>query len=85
MKASDKPQISKKWWTSEKPRDVQGAEVEKAIQTAEDQIARILQHLVETLQDGAVFDPHRKQGWDQTRNQPFEFNFGEFVKHLPRG
>jgi hypothetical protein len=25
MKATDKPQISKKWWTSEKPADVKGA------------------------------------------------------------
>jgi hypothetical protein len=35
MKASDKPQISKKWWTSEKPSDIKGAELEKALQKAE--------------------------------------------------
>jgi hypothetical protein len=35
MKASDKPQISKKWWTSEKPSDVKGTELEKALQAAE--------------------------------------------------
>ena len=35
MKVSDKPQISKKWWTSEKPADVKGAELEKALQAAE--------------------------------------------------
>jgi hypothetical protein len=35
MKASDKPQISKKWWTSEKPSEIKGAELEKALQAAE--------------------------------------------------
>jgi hypothetical protein len=35
MKANDKPQISKKWWTSEKPSDVKGADLEKALQAAE--------------------------------------------------
>jgi hypothetical protein len=35
MKVSDKPQISKKWWTSEKPADVKGTDLEKALQTAE--------------------------------------------------
>jgi len=35
MKVSDKPQISKKWWTSEKPADVKGTELEKALQAAE--------------------------------------------------
>jgi hypothetical protein len=35
MKASDKPQISKKWWTSEKPDDIKGAELEKALISAE--------------------------------------------------
>jgi len=39
MKASDKPQISKKWWTSEKPADVKGAELEKALQAAEKALA----------------------------------------------
>jgi hypothetical protein len=35
MKATDKPQISRKWWTSEKPSDVKGAELEKSLQNAE--------------------------------------------------
>jgi hypothetical protein len=39
MKASDKPQISKKWWTSEKPSDIKGAELEKALQAAEKALA----------------------------------------------
>jgi hypothetical protein len=39
MKANDKPQISKKWWTSEKPADVKGAELEKALQAAEKALA----------------------------------------------
>ena len=39
MKASDKPQISKKWWTSEKPADVKGAELEKALAAAEKALA----------------------------------------------
>jgi hypothetical protein len=39
MKATDKPQISKKWWTSEKPVDVKGAELEKALAAAEKALA----------------------------------------------
>jgi hypothetical protein len=39
MKASDKPQISKKWWTSEKPSDIKGSELEKALQKAEGALA----------------------------------------------
>jgi hypothetical protein len=39
MKASDRPQISKKWWTSEKPSDIKGAELEKALQAAEKALA----------------------------------------------
>jgi hypothetical protein len=35
MKASDKPEISKKWWTSEKPADVEGKELVKALDAAE--------------------------------------------------
>ena len=35
MKASDKPEISKKWWTSEKPADIKGADLEKALDSAE--------------------------------------------------
>jgi hypothetical protein len=35
MKANAKPELSKKWWTSEKPDDVKGAELEKALQAAE--------------------------------------------------
>jgi hypothetical protein len=35
MKSSDKPEISKKWWSSEKPGDVKGVELEKALAAAE--------------------------------------------------
>jgi hypothetical protein len=35
MKANAKPEFSKKWWTSEKPDDVKGAELEKALQATE--------------------------------------------------
>ena len=34
MKSSDKPEISKKWWTSEKPNDIQGQDLEKALASA---------------------------------------------------
>ena len=39
MKASDKPQVSKKWWASEKPDDVKGSELEKALANAEKALA----------------------------------------------
>jgi hypothetical protein len=39
MKANAKPELSKKWWTSEKPDDVKGAELEKALQAAEKALA----------------------------------------------
>jgi hypothetical protein len=39
MKPSDKPQISKKWWTSEKPGDIKGVELEKALASAEKSLA----------------------------------------------
>ena len=39
MKANDKPQISKRWWTSEKPAGVKGVELEKALQQAEKLLA----------------------------------------------
>lgn len=35
LKASDKPQISKKWWTNEKPDDIKGQDLEKALAAAE--------------------------------------------------
>jgi hypothetical protein len=35
MKASDKPQVSKKWWTSEKPADIKGLDLEKALANCE--------------------------------------------------
>src|SRR5689334_22751124 len=35
MKASDKPQLTKKWWVSEKPADVKGADLEKALAAVE--------------------------------------------------
>jgi hypothetical protein len=39
MKASEKPQFSKKWWLSEKPADIKGAELEKALQAGEKALA----------------------------------------------
>jgi hypothetical protein len=51
MKATDKPQISKKWWTSEKPADVKGAELEKALAAAEKALAD-----QEKKSDAASFD-----------------------------
>ena len=39
MKATDKPEISKKWWSSAKPSDVKGAELEKALAAAEKALA----------------------------------------------
>jgi hypothetical protein len=35
MKASDKPVISKKWWTKEKPAEIKGADLEKALGVCE--------------------------------------------------
>jgi hypothetical protein len=39
MKPSDKPQISKKWWISEKSDDIKGVELEKALAGAEKALA----------------------------------------------
>ena len=39
MKPSDKPEISKKWWMSEKPADIKGADLEKALANAEKALA----------------------------------------------
>jgi hypothetical protein len=39
MKATDKPQFSKKWWTTEKPADIKGADLEKALQALEKALA----------------------------------------------
>jgi hypothetical protein len=38
-KAASKPEISKKWWTSEKPDDIKGADLEKALAGAEKALA----------------------------------------------
>jgi hypothetical protein len=35
MKATAKPELTKKWWTSEKPADIKGAELEKALASVE--------------------------------------------------
>ncbi len=35
MKATTKPDFSRKWWTSQKPGDIKGAELEKALASAE--------------------------------------------------
>ena len=39
LKAASKPEISKKWWTSEKPGDIKGADLEKALASAEKALA----------------------------------------------
>ena len=39
MKSSDKPQFSKTWWTSEKPSEIKGAELEQALANAEKTLA----------------------------------------------
>src|SRR4051812_12580560 len=39
MKASDKPEISKKWWTKEKPGDIKGKELEGALADCEKALA----------------------------------------------
>ena len=38
MKSSDKPQFSKNWWSSEKPADIKGAELEKALASSLDDV-----------------------------------------------
>jgi hypothetical protein len=39
MKSSDKPEISKKWWLSEKPSTIKGADLEKALAATEKALA----------------------------------------------
>jgi hypothetical protein len=39
MKSSDKPQFSKKWWTTEKPSNIKGADLERALQAGEKALA----------------------------------------------
>jgi hypothetical protein len=39
MKPNAKPELSKKWWTSEKPSDIKGAELEKALTSIEKALA----------------------------------------------
>ncbi|HEY3391916.1 MAG TPA: hypothetical protein VGK58_04375 [Lacipirellulaceae bacterium] len=39
MKASTRPQFSKKWWTSQKPAEIRGADLEAALETAEKALA----------------------------------------------
>ena len=39
MKASTKPQISTKWWTSQKPDEIKGSDLETALDTAERALA----------------------------------------------
>jgi hypothetical protein len=39
MKATDRPQFSRKWWTTEKPADIKGADLEKALAAAERALA----------------------------------------------
>jgi hypothetical protein len=39
MKSSDKPQFSKRWWTSEKPSNIKGVDLERALQACEKALA----------------------------------------------
>ena len=39
MKANAKPEFNKKWWTSEKPADIKGADLEKALTNVEKALA----------------------------------------------
>jgi hypothetical protein len=39
MKASSKPQISAKWWTSQKPAEIKGTDLETALEAAESALA----------------------------------------------
>jgi hypothetical protein len=39
MKASSKPQISTKWWTSQKPAEIKGSDLETALDAAESALA----------------------------------------------
>src|SRR5262245_57098299 len=39
MKPNDKPEFTKKWWTSEKPGEIKGAELEKALHAVEKALA----------------------------------------------
>jgi hypothetical protein len=39
MKANAKPELSKKWWMSEKPADIKGADLEKALASTEKALA----------------------------------------------
>jgi hypothetical protein len=39
MKPNAKPEFSKKWWTSEKPADIKGADLEKALANVEKSLA----------------------------------------------
>jgi hypothetical protein len=39
MKATDKPELSKKWWTKEKSADIKGKELEKALGECESALA----------------------------------------------
>jgi hypothetical protein len=39
MKANAKPELTRKWWTSEKPADIKGADLEKALAAVEKALA----------------------------------------------
>jgi hypothetical protein len=41
MKSSDKPEISKKWWTKEKPSEIKGNDLEKALASCESALADV--------------------------------------------
>jgi hypothetical protein len=54
MKASDKPEISKKWWASEKPSDIKGVELEKALAAAEKALGEVEKNGEPRAIDGAL-------------------------------
>src|SRR3954463_8941498 len=39
MKSTDKPELSKKWWTKEKPAEIKGNDLEKALAACESALA----------------------------------------------
>ncbi len=54
MKSSDKPVISRKWWTSEKPGEIKGLELEKALASAEKALAESEKKSEPRILDGSL-------------------------------
>ena len=87
MKASDKPQFSKKWWSSEKPADVKGGELEKALLAAEKALAdeknksdeRSIAAAAATLKDiGSAVDKTVKKECDKKKHKDLITVLGKF-------